>query len=177
MVRILSASCLYCHQATRGPQRSLLKSWLSIAKGRSRCDCGATGSPDKPPCNRLATLGSCVQDVVSRLAQDPCIGAALMQLIISQRAGREAAAAALAMLTSKSSSMAAAGTRVPQCQPALVCLLKHPTPATRLAACICLQNICSVADADDRGCGSSEVRRCSIDTKGLWLLSLSPFIT
>lgn len=103
-----------------------------------------------------------MQEVVSRLAQDPCIGTALMQLIVPQRAGREAAAAALALLTSKSSSMAAACTRMPQCQPALVCLLKHPTPATRLAACICLQNICSAVDADDSSHGSSEVIQCSV---------------
>ncbi|KAL3133285.1 hypothetical protein ABBQ38_007165 [Trebouxia sp. C0009 RCD-2024] len=95
-------------------------------------------------------------DVVSRLAQDPCIGTSLMQLIISERAGREAAAAALALLTSRSSSMATACTHVPQCQSALMGLLKHPAPATRLAACICLQNICSVADADESSDGNSE---------------------
>lgn len=81
-----------------------------------------------------------------------------MQLIISQRAGRDAAVAALALLTSKSSSMATACTHVAQCRPALISLLKHPAPATRLAACICLQNICSVADADESSEGSSEVR-------------------
>lgn len=114
---------------------------------------------------------SYMQDVVSRLAQDPCIGTSLMQLIISERAGREAAAAALALLTSRSSSMATACTHVPQCQSALMGLLKHPAPATRLAACICLQNICSVADADESSDGNSEA---SIDTNDPWLLSLSP---
>lgn len=102
-----------------------------------------------------------MQDVVSRLARDPSIGTALMQLVISQSAGREAAVAALALLTN-SSSMAAACSSSSQCQPALLCLLKHPTPATRLAACICLQNLCSAADADDSNPSSqSEVRQHS----------------
>ena len=90
-----------------------------------------------------------------------------MQLVVSQSAGREAAAAALALLT-KSSSTAAACSSIPQCQPALLCLLKHPAPATRLAACICLQNICSAADADDNSHGSqSEVRQHSSKTYNL----------
>ena len=102
-----------------------------------------------------------MQDVVLRLAQDANIGTALMQLVVSHSAGREAAAAALALIT-KSSSTAAACSSIPQCQPALLDLLKHPTPATRLAACICLQNICSAMDADDDSHGSRfEVRQRS----------------
>ena len=90
-----------------------------------------------------------------------------MQLVILQSAGNEAAATALALLTSKSSSMAAACTSIPQCQPALLCLLKHSTPATRLAACICLRNICSAVDADDSNHGSkSEVKLQSTSTTG-----------
>ena len=105
-----------------------------------------------------------MQDVLSRLAQDPSIGTALVQLVVSQSAGQEAAAAALALLT-KSNSTAAACSSIPQCQPALLCLLKHLNPATRLAACICLQNICSAADADDNTHGSqSEVRQRSNNT-------------
>ena len=105
-----------------------------------------------------------MQDVVLRLAEDPNIGTALMQLVVSHSAGREAAAAALALITN-SSSTAAACSSIPQCQPALLDLLKHPTPATRLAACICLQNICSAMDADDDSHGSQiEVRQCSTIT-------------
>ena len=77
-----------------------------------------------------------------------------MQLVTSQSAGREAAAAALALLTSKSSSMAAACSRIPQWQQALLSLLKHPTPATRLAVCICLLNISADIAADDVTQGS-----------------------
>lgn len=105
-------------------------------------------------------MRSDMQDVVSRLAEDPGIGRALMQLVILQSAGSEAAATALALLTSKSSSMAAACTSIPQCQPALLCLLKHSTPATRLAACICLRNICSAVDADDSNHGSKSEVNC-----------------
>lgn len=87
-----------------------------------------------------------------------------MQLVISQSAGREAAAAALALLT-KSSSTAAACSSIPQSQPALLCLLKHPNPATRLASCICLQNICSAVGADDSSHGSQrEVKQRSNNT-------------
>jgi len=73
-----------------------------------------------------------------------------MQLVLSHSAGREAAVSALALLTSSSNSMAAQCTADPQWQHGLLLLLKHQTPATRLAACICLQNICAELVTDGK---------------------------
>lgn len=67
-----------------------------------------------------------------------------MQLLAPQQsAGKEAAALALALLTTYSANMAHQCSSHPQWQHWLLSLLKHEQPSMRLAACICLQNICS----------------------------------
>ncbi|DBA77394.1 TPA: hypothetical protein ACH3X2_000908 [Trebouxia sp. C0005] len=99
----------------------------------------------------LAQYCQCADmEVLARLAQDPNVASALMQLLLSQNGGQEAAVTALSRLTSSSISMAAQCTAHPHWQHSLLSLLKHSKPAARLAACVCLRNICLTPDIQDK---------------------------
>ncbi|DBA97488.1 TPA: hypothetical protein ACH3X1_015194 [Trebouxia sp. C0004] len=99
----------------------------------------------------LAQYCQCANmEVLARLAQEPNVASALMQLLLSQNGGQEAAVTALALLTSSSVSMAAQCTVHPHWQHSLLSLLKHSKPAGRLAACVCLRNICLTPDIQDK---------------------------
>lgn len=100
-----------------------------------------------------------LQDVLSRLSREPSIIPGLLQLLSPQQtAGKEAAVSSLALLTGHSADMARQCSLHSQWQAWLLCLLKHEQPATRLAACVCLQNICS-QQASSLDSNSTEVRR------------------
>ena len=110
---------------------------------------------------RPLKLQSSLQDVLSRLSQEASIVPGLMQLLSpKQSAGKEAAVSALALLTGHTPEMAEQCSLHPEWQQWLLCLLKHDQPATRLAACVCLQNICSV-QAASWDSTSTEVGRSS----------------
>ena len=109
----------------------------------------------------ITTSQTIMQEVLARLAQDPSVAASLMQLLLSQSSGQEAAVTALGLLTSSSISMAAQCSAHPQWQHSLLSLLKHSKPAARLAACVCLRNICLTPDIQDKvGATTVEVGTC-----------------
>ena len=139
-----------------------LKTWHHVAMA-----IGHTGVVHQMLCIRCCASAAtarhsqmffAMQDVLSRLSQEASIVPHLMQLLSPQQAaGKERAVSALALLTSHSSDVAFQCSLHADWQYWLLCLLKHEQPATRLAACVCLQNLCMVQAASPES-HSTEVR-------------------